>query len=73
MKSLIIGIVILAAAVLSIMPIGLGWWPDVVQFLRGFLPVVAVIIGLVIVLVGIADIKDRANMKHEESENKQAK
>ena len=73
MKSLIIGIIILAAAVLSMMPVGLGWWPDVVQFLRGFLPVVAVIIGLVVVLVGIADIKDRVNMKKEESENKQAK
>lgn len=73
MKSLFIGIIILAAAVLSMMPIGLGWWPDVVQFLRGFLPVIAVIVGIVVVLVGIADMKDRINMKREGSETKPEK
>ncbi len=70
MKSLIIGIVLLALAVFSMLPIGLGWWPDVVQFLRGFVPTVVVIIGLVVVFVGCADIKDKAAAKKEKTEQK---
>jgi uncharacterized membrane protein len=70
MKSVIIGILFLAAAVFLMMPMGLGWWPNVVQFLRGFLPVMAVIIGLVVVFVGCADIKDKIAAKKEKSEIK---
>jgi len=73
MKSLIIGIVILAASVFaSLSPetagFGLGWWKDVLAFLRGGLPVMAVLIGLIAVFIGIADIKDRAEAKKEEKE-----
>ena len=72
MKSLIIGIVILAAAVLAALPpeqagFGLGWWKDVLVFLRGGLPVFAVLIGLIAVFIGIADMKDRAEAKKEET------
>jgi uncharacterized membrane protein len=67
MKSLIIGLVFLVAAVFAMMPIGLGWWPNVVQFFRGFLPAAAVIIGLVISFVGCADIKDRMSEKKEKA------
>ena len=70
MKSLIIGMILLALAVFSMLPIGLGWWPDVVQFLRGFVPTVVVIIGLVVVFVGCADIKDKAAAKKEKTEQK---
>jgi hypothetical protein len=64
MKSLIIGIIILAAAVFAVLSpdlagFGLGWWKDVLAFLRGGLPVIAV-------LIGIADIKDRAEARKEE-------
>jgi hypothetical protein len=70
MKSLIIGILVLAAAVFAALPpdmlgFGLGWWGDVLVFLRGGLPVIAVLIGLIAVFIGIADMKDRAEAKKE--------
>jgi hypothetical protein len=73
MKSLIIGIVILAAAVFAALPkevlgFGLDWWDDILAFLKGGLPVLAVLIGLIAVFIGIADMKDRAEAKREEAE-----
>jgi len=73
MKSLFIGIVILAAAVFSALSknfagFGLGWWEDVLRFLRGGLPVISVFIGIIAVFIGIADIKDRAEAKKEEAQ-----
>jgi hypothetical protein len=73
MKSLIIGIVILAAAVFAALPkealgFGLDWWDDILVFLKGGLPVLAVLIGLIAVFIGIADMKDRAEAKKEEAE-----
>ena len=70
MKSLIIGIIVLASAVFAALPpellgFGLGWWGDVLVFLRGGLPVIAVLIGLIAVFIGIADMKDRAEAKKE--------
>jgi hypothetical protein len=72
MKSLFIGIVILAAAVFAALSpdtsgFGLGWWKDILVFLRGGLPVIAVLIGLVAVFIGIADLKDRAEAKKEKA------
>jgi len=69
MKSLIIGIIILAAAVFAVLPkkIGLDWWGDVLTFLKGGLPVLAVLVGIIAVFIGIADMKDRAEAKKEES------
>jgi hypothetical protein len=69
MKALLIGIVIIAAAVFAILPVqtagfGLGWGNDVLAFLRGGVPVIAI-------LIGIADIKDRAKAKKEEAEKKE--
>jgi ABC-type multidrug transport system permease subunit len=63
MKALILGIVITAAAVCA----GLTWRGDVLSFLRGALPVIAVFIGLIAIFIGIADIKDRAEAKKEEA------
>ena len=73
MKSLIIGIVILAAAVFAALSpeaigFGLGWWKDVLVFLRGGLPFFAVIVGIIAVFIGIADMKDRAEAKKEEAD-----
>ena len=75
MKSVILGIVIVAAAAFAILPpeafgFGLGWGNDVLVFLRGGLPVIAVLIGLIAIFIGIADMKDRAEAKREEAENK---
>jgi len=72
MKSLIVGLVILAAAVCAILPrepFGLGWGGDVLVFLKGGAPVVAVLISLIAIFIGIADIKDRARAKKEELTN----
>ena len=80
MKSLLIGIVVLAAAVFAILPAdsyGLGWGTDVLNFLKGGAPVIAVMIGIIAVFIGIADMKDRAEARKEEAsagkaENKEA-
>jgi len=65
MKALILGLVVIVVAVLAVLPAGLGWGEDVLAFLRGFLPVIAVFIGLILIFVGIADIKDRAAAKKD--------
>jgi hypothetical protein len=70
MKALILGLIIIAAAVCAVLPAGLGWWGDVLAFLRGGVPVIAVFIGLIAVFIGIADIKDRAEAKKEEKTEK---
>ena len=67
MKALLLGVLIIAASVLAALPAGLGWWNDVLAFLRCALPVIALFIGLIAVFIGIADIKDRAEVKKEET------
>ncbi|MDR2371306.1 MAG: hypothetical protein LBD71_07475 [Treponema sp.] len=76
MKALAIGIVILAAAVFAALPpetagFGLGWWDDVLVFLRGGLPVIAVFIAAIAIFIGIADLKDRADAKKEARASKE--
>jgi len=71
MKAVIFGLVILAAAVFAILPpdvigFGLGWGDEVVTFLQGAAPVIAILIGIIIVFIGIADMKDCAEAKKEE-------
>ena len=68
MKALILGIVIILAAILTILPFGLGWWEDVLSFLRGFLPVLSLLIGLILVFTGISDLKDRAEAGKEDTQ-----
>lgn len=65
MKAFVFGILILAAAILAILPMGLDWRENVLSFLKGALPVLAIFIGIVSVFIGIADIKDRAEAKKE--------
>jgi uncharacterized membrane protein YozB (DUF420 family) len=65
MKALILGIVVVIAAVLAVLPACLGWGDDVLAFLRGALPVIAVLIGVILIFVGVADIKDRVEAKHD--------
>ena len=65
MKALILGIVVLTVAILAILPAGLGWAGDVMVFLRGSLPIIAIITGLILLFTGITDIKDRADSKKE--------
>lgn len=70
MVALIVGIVFIAFAVYSVLPVSwsLEWWPYVVDFLRGGVPIIAVLVGLIAVFIGIADIKDRVEAKREEAE-----
>jgi flagellar biosynthesis/type III secretory pathway M-ring protein FliF/YscJ len=74
--ALIVGIVFVLFAVYSVLPLpgwGLNWWQDVLQFLRGGVPLVAVLVGIIAVFIGIADIKDRIEAKREEAEEAAAK
>jgi len=68
-KALILGLVIIAAAVLAILPVGLGWGEDVLSFLRGALPVIFALIGLIMVFVGITGIKDRVDARKETAQD----
>ncbi|MHB9292908.1 hypothetical protein Holit_02023 [Hollandina sp. SP2] len=68
MKALILGIIILFGVIFSVLPTGLGWGKDVLVFLKGALPVIAAFIGLISVFIGIADIKDMNEAKHEDGE-----
>ena len=68
MVALIVGIVFIAFAVFACVPGPLGWWADVIAFLRGSLPVMALFVGLIAVFIGVADIKDRIEAKKEEEE-----
>lgn len=73
MVALVIGIVCIAFAVFAVVPGPLGWWADVVAFLKGSLPVLAVLVGLIAVFIGIADIKDRMEARKEEAADVKAK
>ena len=66
MKALIIGLVVIAGAVVACIPAGLGWWEEVLAFLRGASPVLAAFIGLIALFIGIVDIKDRIAARKEE-------
>ena len=68
MKAIVLGLIFLGAAVMAVIPAGLGWWTDVLVFLRGALPVLAILIGLVALFIGIADLKDKAAAKKESPE-----
>jgi len=70
MKALILGLIVIIVAVFAVLPAsgpvaGLGWGEDVLSFLRGALPVAAVFISLILLFVGISDIKERAEQKKE--------
>jgi hypothetical protein len=67
MVALFVGILFIAFAVFACFP-PLGWWDEVLAFLKGSLPVIALFIGLVAVFIGIADIKDKVEAKKEEEE-----
>ena len=75
MIALTIGIVLILFAVYAVLPVSwsLQWWPEVIQFLKGGVPILAVFIGLIAFFVGIADIKDKVEAKKEEAEEKAEK
>jgi flagellar biosynthesis/type III secretory pathway M-ring protein FliF/YscJ len=68
MVALIIGVLFIAFAIFACVPGPLAWWADVINFLKGSLPVVSIFVGFIAVFIGIADIKDRLEAKKEEAE-----
>ena len=71
MIALLIGIVLLLFGVYAVLPLGTGfleWGRYVVDFLKGGVPIMAILIGLVSLFIGIADIKDKIESKKEEAE-----
>lgn len=70
MTALLVGIIFLCFAVYSVLPVSwsLQWWPYVLDFLKGGLPLIALFVGLIALLVGLADIKDRKAARAEEKE-----
>ncbi|MCQ2598044.1 MAG: hypothetical protein MJ181_09375 [Treponema sp.] len=66
MFALIMGIIFIAFTVFAVLPAcPLAWGADVINFLKGSLPVLAAFVGLVCVFIGIADIKDKNEAKKE--------
>lgn len=71
MAALLVGLVFILFAVYSVLPVawGIQWWPYVLDFLKGSIPVFVLFIGAIAVLIGIADIRDRIEEKKEEEES----
>ena len=68
MVAIILGLIFIAFTVFSVIPGFLNWGADVIQFQKGFAPVLAAFIGLISILIGAADIKDKKEAKKEELE-----
>ncbi len=71
MIALLLGILLVLFAVYSILPFpwALNWWNNVLEFLKGGVPILALFIGAISFFVGIADIKDKIEAKNEELED----
>lgn len=68
MAAIILGIIFIGFTVFSVLPGFLNWGADVIQFLKGLAPVLAAFIGLISILIGSADIKDKREAAKEEKE-----
>lgn len=69
MAAIILGLIFIGFTVFSVLPgCPLNWGADVIAFLKGFAPVLAAFIGLISILIGAADIKDKNEAKKEEQE-----
>lgn len=74
MISIIFGLIFIAFTVFAVLPMGpLAWGQDVLSFLKGMAPVLAVFIALILFFIGAADIKDKKEAKKEEMAEKDAK
>jgi len=73
MIALLIGIILVLFALYAVLPFSwaINWWPDVIRFLKGGLPLMALFIGLISFFVGIADIKDKIESRKEEDEEQE--
>ena len=71
MIALFLGIVFIAFTVFSVLPsMPLAWGDEVIYVLKGAVPLLAAFAGLIAILIGLADIKDKSEAKKEELEAK---
>ncbi len=70
MIALIVGILLIAFTVFAGLPQGLGWHHEMLKVLKGGMPILLALIGLISIFVGIADIRDRKEEKKEEEKMK---
>ncbi|MDR2144336.1 MAG: hypothetical protein LBP29_08210 [Treponema sp.] len=66
MKALVFGLFLIAVAVAAVIPAGLAWWPQLIVFIQGGLPVLAVLVGLLAICIGIVDIRDKSKKEEQE-------
>ena len=64
----IFGIACIVFTVFAALPCGLDWGSEIIFLLKGLAPVLAAFVGLIAILIGIADIRDRQEAKREEME-----
>ena len=68
MKILVGGIVAVILGVLGL----IAWWPEFWQVVKGVIPIVLVIGGIMGIYLGIEEVKASASSKKEETEKKPA-
>lgn len=69
MFAIIVGIIFVGFTVFSVLPFfPLNWGAEVIQFLKGSVPVFAAFVGLICLFIGAADIKDKKEAKKEDAE-----
>lgn len=73
MISIIAGVIFILFAGYAGLPLswGLQWTDEVLLFLRGGIPVVAVCLGLLFILVGLMVFRDRARIRKEADKQKE--
>ena len=77
MIALLIGVLLVLFGVYAVLPINtpgfLNWSQSVIAFLKGGVPIMAFLIGLIAFFIGVADIKDKIEAKKEEIEEEEEK
>ena len=69
MVALLVGIVFVLFSVYSVLDVqwSLQWWDEVLVFRKGGIPLIALLVGLIAIFIGIADLKDKIEAKKEEA------
>lgn len=73
MMALIVGLILIGFTIFAGLPQGLGWYNEMLLFLKGGVPIFTALIGLISIFVGVADIRDRQDEKKEEQKMKEEK
>ncbi len=67
MVAMLVGLILIAFAVIACLPVCLNWGTDIIAFLKGAAPVLAAFVGMIALFIGFADIKDKKEAKKEEA------